>query len=334
MFYSIIIPVYNRPDELEELLATLVHQRYKDFEVVVVEDGSTEDSGSVIDKFKSELDIVYHVQENTGQGFARNAGFEIAKGDYFIIFDSDCLIPAHYLELLDQTLEKRKLDAFGGPDAAHSSFTTIQKAISYAMTSFFTTGGIRGKKQHLGPYHPRSFNMGIRRKVFEDIGGFRITRLGEDIDFSIRIIDAGYKTGLIEGAYVYHKRRTDFGRFFNQLYFFGQARINIYKMHPSELKLVHFFPAIFALGFFGALLMSFLGLFIGHPIMVLPLFLFNIYGILVFFDATAKNRSFLVGLYSVPAAFIQLCAYGMGFINDFWSRVIRGKESGVEEYPQ
>lgn len=213
MFYSFIIPVYNRPEELEELLATLCHQEFKNFEVIIIEDGSSVSSADVARRFETELDLVYHTQENTGQGFARNAGFKMAKGDYFIIFDSDCLIPRDYLKIVDTRLAAQNLDAYGGPDAAHSSFSIVQKAISYAMTSLFTTGGIRGKKAHLGPYHPRSFNMGISRKVYETIGGFRITRLGEDIDYSIRIIEAGFKTALIEDAFVYHKRRTDFGRF-------------------------------------------------------------------------------------------------------------------------
>ena len=255
LFFSVIIPVYNRPDELRELLSSLTRQTYTHFEVVVVEDGSVIKADEVVAAFAGLLDIRYFFKENSGQGFTRNVGFEQARGDYFVIFDSDALIPPHYFAVVEQALTTRSpggtggiptLDAYGGPDAAHPDFTPIQKAISYSMTSPFTTGGIRGKGKNLGgTYHPRSFNMGLSRKVWETVGGYKLSRMGEDIEFAIRIIEHGFKTGLIPDAFIYHKRRTNFGQFFRQLRFFGRARINIARYYPGELKLVHTFPALF-----------------------------------------------------------------------------------------
>ena len=241
MFFSIIIPLYNRPQEINELLHTLTQQSYPQFEVLVIEDGSKLDAKDIVEGYRDKLDIKYFYKENEGQGLTRNYGFARARGDYFVIFDSDCLIPRDYLEIVKNYLLQHQLDAYGGPDGAHESFTLVQKAISYSMTSPFTTGGIRGNKKHIGRFHPRSFNMGISREVWEKTGGFILTRLGEDIEFSIRIHSLGFKIGLIPDAIVYHKRRTDFRQFYKQLHFFGRARINIFKHFPTELKAVHFF---------------------------------------------------------------------------------------------
>lgn len=318
MFFSIIIPLFNRPEEIKELLNSLLDQEYKKFEVLVIEDGSSRDAKSVVEQYQPLLDLHYYVKENSGQGFARNYAFERAKGDYFIIFDSDCLIPSSYLTEVLKGIEEQKLDAYGGPDAAHESFTAVQKAISYAMTSPFTTGGIRGNKKHVGTFHPRSFNMGLSRRVWEKIGGFNLTRLGEDIEYSIRIYEAGFKVGLLPGAFVYHKRRTDFFQFYKQLHFFGRARINIYLHFPRELKLVHFLPAAFVI-FLGTLfLLNILhAKFSGFFNWVLLT-----YTVLLFIHARIITGSFLIAAYSVLAAYIQLVAYGLGFIQDFFKRVV------------
>src|SRR5436190_10777648 len=245
MQFSVIIPVYNRPDEIKELLESLTKQTYKKFDVMIVEDGSSLKCEEVVNSFKDKLSIEYHYKENSGQGFSRNYGFDLAKGDYFIVFDSDCIIPEHYFQTVYNSLSKNYLDAYGGPDRSHHSFTDIQKAISYSMTSLFTTGGIRGGRKRVGVFHPRSFNMGISKEVFDKTKGYIITRMAEDLEFSIRIINAGFKVGLIEDAYVYHKRRTSFKQFFNQLHFFGRGRINLYRFFPNELKAIHFFPSLF-----------------------------------------------------------------------------------------
>jgi len=318
MFFSIIIPLYNRPQEIKELLETLTDQTYKQFEVLVLEDGSVNDAADIVKSFDGKLNVRYFTKPNEGQGFTRNYGFERAKGDYFIIFDSDCLIPADYLQIVNDHLNTNWLDAYGGPDDAHPSFTPVQKAISYSMTSPFTTGGIRGNKKGIGQFHPRSFNMGVSRKVWETVGGFIITRSGEDIEYSIRIHSAGFKIGLICDAKVYHKRRTDFLQFYKQLHFFGRARINVYKFFPKELKAVHFFPAIFTIGLFFTLIVNILGWSIAE----ICNFVLAVYVLLIFLHAWWTNRSVKVAFLGVIAAFTQLTAYGLGFMQDFWKRVV------------
>jgi glycosyltransferase involved in cell wall biosynthesis len=318
MFFSVIIPLYNRPQEIKELLESLTLQTYKQFEVLVIEDGSTDDAKDIAAGFIGRLDVHYYYKPNEGQGFSRNFGFERAKGDYFIIFDSDCLIPADYLQIVNNRLTTDYLDAYGGPDDAHPSFTPMQKAISYSMTSPFTTGGIRGNKKGIGQFHPRSFNMGVSRQVWEKAGGFIITRLGEDIEYSIRIHSLGFKIGLIPEAKVYHKRRTSYLQFYKQLHFFGRARINISKFFPAELKAVHFFPAVFTLG----VLFTVLANLMRWPIAALGNFILVVFIMLIFFHSWYKNKSLKVAFLSIGAAFIQLIAYGLGFMQDYWKRNI------------
>ena len=318
MLFSIIIPLYNRPQEIKELLETLTLQTYKDFEVLVIEDGSVNDAEAIVKSFEGKLDVRYYKKQNEGQGFTRNYGFKLAKGDYFVIFDSDCLIPENYLQTVNDYLKTNWLDAYGGPDDSHPSFTPIQKAISYSMTSPFTTGGIRGNKKGIGQFHPRSFNMGVSRKVWETVGGFIITRSAEDLEYSIRIHSAGFKIGLIPDAKVYHKRRTNFLQFYKQIHFFGRARINLYTFFPKELKLVHFFPAVFTLGVLFTLIAN---IFWGWVAKTCDILL-AIWIMLIFFHALVKNKSLKVAFLSVIAAFIQLIAYGLGFMQDFWKRVV------------
>lgn len=315
MFFSVVIPVYNRPREVEELLESLTQQTYKNFETLIIEDGSDEDCKEVIKKYKERLNIRYFYKDNSGQGFSRNYGFERADGDYFVVFDSDCLIPPHYFKTVNNHLQKESLDAYGGPDRAHESFSPVQKAISYAMTSPLTTGGIRGNKRHAGTFHPRSFNMGISREVFEQTGGYRITRMGEDVEFSIRIITNGFQTGLIPEAYVYHKRRTSLTDFYKQLHFFGRARINISQFYPDEIKPVHTLPTVFTLGtlFLLSLPLWNLALF---KLLAIP-FVSFILAILA--HATSKSGSLYLGLLSTTASFIQLIAYGTGFLEEYWN---------------
>ena len=320
MFFSIIIPIFNRPDELDELLQSLTLQKFDannniqniDFEVIIIEDGSTNKADIICQKYQNQLNINYFFKENTGQGFSRNVGFEKAKGDYFIVFDSDCIIPPNYLQTVFNSLQNNHLDAFGGPDAAHESFTPVQKAISYAMTSVFSTGGIRGNKNSAEKFRPRSFNMGISRKVWETVGGYKITRMGEDIEFSIRIEKAGFKIGLITEAFVYHKRRTDFGQFYKQLHFFGRGRINIRRFFPEELKLVHTFPAFFVL----YLCLSPILLAISAKLCLWHFLSILFYFSVIFFDALRKTKNIKVAFLSIFAVFSQLSAYGIGFLKE------------------
>ncbi len=320
MKYSIIVPVYNRPDEVDELLESLCSQTLKGFEVVIVEDGSQKTCKDVCDKYADILDLHYYLKENSGPGQSRNYGVERAHGDYAIILDSDVVLPTTFLEATDKSLTSHlsflnSIVAWGGPDAAHPSFTPIQKAISYSMTSFFTTGGIRGGKAKLDKFYPRSFNMGIRRDVYLQLGGFSKMRFGEDIDFSYRIVEAGYQPRLFPDAWVFHKRRTDFRKFFRQVYNSGIARINLEKRHPGTMKLVHLLPMVFTVGVIALLLSA--------PftcgLSLLPLLL---YCLVIFIDSSFRNKSLYVGLLSIPAAFVQLMGYGFGFIESWWKRCI------------
>ena len=332
--YSIIIPVYNRPEELRELLECLCDQTYKQFEVVIVEDGSKERADDVVKSFGSRLDIRYFFKENGGQGFARNHGFEKANGDYFILFDSDALIEPDYLSIVENKLNTQYVDLYGGPDTDHPSFSPIQKAISYSMTSLFTTGGIRGKKNNMGGvFHPRSFNMGLSRAVWEKTGGFLTSRMGEDILFSIAALKLGFKSALIPEAFIYHKRRTKFSQFYRQLKFFGRARINIARYYPSELKLVHTFPVLFTLGVCSIPFWFLLY----RPFFYLGLIFLAVYVTLLFLDSLKRNRDLKVAGLSVIAAFVQLFGYGIGFLQEGWKRVWEQKshrETGAAiEYP-
>ncbi len=318
MKYSFIIPVYNRPDEVDELLQSMTHQTLTDFEVIVVEDGSARDCKEVCARYAGKLDLHYYMKENSGPGQSRNYGAERARGEYLIILDSDVVLPEGYLQSVDDELRTLPADAFGGPDCAHPSFTPTQKAISYSMTSFFTTGGIRGGKKKMDKFYPRSFNMGIRRDVYKELGGFSRMRFGEDIDFSIRIFKAGHACRLFPGAWVWHKRRTDFRKFFRQVYNSGIARINLYKKYPESLKIVHLMPAAFTAG---TALLVILAAVMCQPLWLAPIVL---YALMILADSSMHNRSLRIGLLSVAAAFVQLTGYGLGFFNAWWKRCVRG----------
>ena len=315
MKYSIIVPVYNRPDEVDELLESLTKQTLKDFEVIIVEYGSIKPCKDVCEKYANILDLHYYAKENSGPGQSRNYGAERSNGEWLIILDSDVVLPEGYLEAVEKSLaSSTSIAAWGGPDAAHPSFTPVQKAISYSMTSFFTTGGIRGGKAKLDKFYPRSFNMGIRRDVYLKLEGFTKMRFGEDIDFSYRIVEAGYMPRLFPEAWVWHKRRTDFRKFFRQVYNSGIARINLEKRHPGTMKLVHLLPTVFTLGVIGLLLITLIFTYACVPIIL--------YSAIIFIDSSIKNKSLWVGLLSIPAAFVQLMGYGFGFIESWWKRCV------------
>ncbi len=335
MKYSIIVPVFNRPDEVDELLESLLSQEEKDFEVIIVEDGSQVPCKKVCDKYADRLDLHYYYKENSGPGQSRNYGAERAKGDYLLILDSDVVLPKGYIRAVSEELNREPADAFGGPDCAHESFTDTQKAISYSMTSFFTTGGIRGGKKKLDKFYPRSFNMGIRRDVYQELGGFSKMRFGEDIDFSIRIFKAGKRCRLFPEAWVWHKRRTDFRKFWKQVYNSGIARINLYKKYPDSLKLVHLLPMVFTVGTTCLLLLILSGLFllcipilniIGSLLVMIGLMPLLLYSIIICVDSTMQNNSLKIGLLSIAAAFIQLTGYGCGFISAWWKRCVCGMD--------
>lgn len=338
MKYSLIVPVYNRPDEVRELLESLTTQRFTDFEVIVVEDGSQLTCKEVCDTYTGKLDLHYYPKTNSGPGQSRNYGAGLAKGEYLIVLDSDVVLPEGYLQAVEDELQREPADAFGGPDRANASFTDVQKAISYSMTSFFTTGGIRGGKKKLDKFYPRSFNMGIRRDVYMRLGGFSKMRFGEDIDFSIRIFQAGCRCRLFPEAWVWHKRRTDFRKFWRQVYNSGIARINLYKKYPDSLKMVHLLPALFTVGVVGLLLLFVFGIVLffllpagmqqalGLAVSLAALVPLVLYAGIIFFDSTIRNNSEKIGLLSVLSSFIQLMGYGCGFIAAWWKRCVRGKD--------
>ena len=326
MLFSIIIPVYNRPQEVDELMESLCQQTLKDFEVVVVEDGSTEKCDDVCQKYTDRLPVHYYFKPNSGPGPSRNYGAERSQGEYLIILDSDVIVPENYLETIKAELDREPCDAFGGPDRAHPSFTPIQKAINYSMTSFFTTGGIRGGKAKMDKFYPRSFNLGIKKSVFETLGGFAPMRYGEDIDLSTRIFSNGYSCRLFPDAFVYHKRRVKFSSFFRQVKHSGEARVILKKKYPETFKLVHLLPAAFVVGNLFLLVLT-----VFHSwLWLLPILL---YCLMVFLDSLGKNKSLKVALLSVPAAYVQLFGYGTGFLKATWKDIFGNKASTKQKKP-
>lgn len=334
MIYSVIVPVYNRPDEVDELLESLARQTFKQFEVIIVEDGSVKDCRRVVEKYVDMLDVRYYCKDNSGPGQSRNYGAERAKGDYLIVLDSDVVLPEGYLQAVNDELAANQCDAFGGPDCSHPSFTDVQKAISYSMTSFFTTGGIRGGKKKLDKFYPRSFNMGIRRDVYIRLGGFSKMRFGEDIDFSIRIFEAGCTCRLFPDAWVWHKRRTDMRKFFRQVYNSGIARINLHKRHPGSMKLVHLLPMVFTVGVIALVLVSAVGRVLmeyddvdrWYWLCAVPWIPIMVYCLIICVDSGIANKSIKIGVLSICAAFTQLMGYGFGFIEAWWKRCVLGKD--------
>lgn len=321
--YSVIVPVYNRIDEVDDLLKSLSEQTFKDFEVIIVEDGSTQPCGDVVDRYAENLDVKYFFKENEGRSVARNHGIMNSTGQYLIFFDSDCVIPPDYFSILDTALSANPLDCFGGPDAAHDSFSDTQKAISFAMTSFLTTGGIRGGKLQMEKFVPRSFNMGYSRKVYDSVGGFR-EMFSEDIDMSTRIRQAGFSIGLIREAKVYHKRRIDLKKFWRQVHVFGRSRITLKLLYPDSLKLVHTLPALAVII---GLVLLLLGIFLS-PWWLLPL---GIYIVALFIAALASTRSLKIAAIAVPASVVQIAGYGTGFIRAYFTKIILGRGRDIEE---
>jgi glycosyltransferase involved in cell wall biosynthesis len=321
MMFSLIIPVYNRPDEVDELLESLSRTTYKEiFEIVLIEDGSTIRCQDVASKYGNRLDIAYYYKENSGPGDSRNYGMRKARGDYFIIFDSDCIIPENYLSEVELALKKNYVDCFGGPDSALDSFTDIQKAINFAMTSFLTTGGIRGGSEKIDKFQPRSFNMGLSRKAFMASKGFGNIHPGEDPDLSIRLWNLGFETKLFPKAYVYHKRRIDWGKFSIQVHKFGKARPILNSWYPKHNKLTFFFPTVFILG----ILVAFLAvLFFNFDIL---LQLYFLYFVVLFIVASIQNKSIKIGYLALIAVWKQFYGYGTGFLKSYIQIIVLKKD--------
>lgn len=321
--FSIIIPVYNRIDEVDDLLQSLAAQTCKNFETIIVEDGSTSPCREVVEKYADRIDIKYFFKDNEGRSIARNYGMERSTGEYLIFFDSDCVIPPDYFATLTKHLGQNQLDCFGGPDAAHESFSNTQKAINYSMTSFLTTGGIRGGKVCLEKFTPRTFNMGFSRKVYETVGGFR-EMFSEDIDMSTRIRNAGFSIGLIREAYVYHKRRVNMKLFARQVYVFGMSRITLKLLYPGSMKIVHLLPAAFVIGSMALIALSLLVSWW----FILPL---AAYFAAIFVTAWASTKSLQIAMKALPASILQLGGYGVGFIQAYTTKIILGRGRDIEQ---
>lgn len=319
--FSIIVPVYNRPDELRELVYSLTQQTFTDFELVVVEDGSTLTALSVVDTYRDQLSIVYHVQENAGPAIARNTGMALAAGTWFLFIDSDCIAPEDWLEQIAVALEEREVDAFGGPDLAAPDFSLMQQAISFAMTSFFTTGGIRGGKRQIDQFHPRSFNMGIRREIFTDLGGFPVTRMhpGEDMVFTLEIIRRGYRTAFFPATGVYHKRRNTLKSFYRQVFRFGKTRFILSRVYSEAGKWIFALPSVLTVA---ALLLILLSLWWSW-LFILPLIT---YSLLIFLSAAWPTQCAKLGLLAVITSAIQIIGYGWGYLRAFWDVKVLGRD--------
>lgn len=319
MYYSLIIPVYNRPDEIGELLESLLLQDFTGkFEVVIIEDGSTVTSREVVEKYSDRLNIQYHFKDNSGPGDSRNFGMRVANGDYFLIFDSDCIIPHQYLTEVNYELSSEFVDCFGGPDSATDSFSDIQKAINFAMTSFLTTGGIRGGSEKIAKFQPRSFNMGLSKKAFHATGGFGNIHPGEDPDLTLRLWKVGFSTRLFPKAFVFHKRRIDWDKFSIQVSKFGKARPILNLWHPEYNKVTFFFPTLFIVGFWISIAL----LLFGFGFFALC---YLIYFLLVFVLATAHYKSIKIGALSLIAVYKQMSGYGFGFASSFYQIHIRNQ---------
>ena len=316
--YSFIVPVYNRPEEVSELLQSFYEMKTQiSFEIVIIEDGSTISSNAIVKEYSSVLNIQYLEKENTGPGDSRNYGMRKAIGEYFIILDSDVVVPNHYLNSVEEFLEETPVDCFGGPDAAKENFSEIQKAINFVMTSFLTTGGIRGKEKSVKNYEPRSFNMGISKEAFQKTGGFGTIHPGEDPDLSIRIIEAGFKIGFIKEAFVYHKRRINWKKFYIQVNKFGKVRPILNSWHPQTASLVFWFPSIFSLGFFSSIILAIFQI-------IWPILVYIIYLFLIFVLSTIENKSIRIGLFSLRATLTQFFGYGFGFFEStYYIRLLR-----------
>lgn len=308
--FSVVIPVYNRPQEIEELLESLANQTTRNFEIIVVEDGSAVSSEDVVRRYQAQTPIRYLYKENSGPGPSRNAGFAVAKGDYLVVFDSDCVLPPTYFEAVERGIQQQSLDAFGGPDRAHEKFTLLQRAMGYTMSSALTTGGIRGGKRRMGWFQPRSFNMGFSRKVYEATGGFHFDRFAEDIELSIRMKDLGFRVGLIDDAFVYHRRRTGFGQFFQQVFNFGKGRALIGKRYSSEVKITHWIPTFFTLATIAMLVLW----VVNYQAFVIALSAFSSYLFIIFLHCLMTTGNIFVALLSIPSALLQFFGYGTGFL--------------------
>ena len=316
MRFSIIVPVFNRPDEIKDLIQSIVDQKYRDLEIIVIEDGSSISSNDIINSFKNKINLQYHEISNQGPGLARNHGAKFAHAEWIIFFDSDCIIPKNYFYEVNEFLKSNvDIHFFGGPDKSKKNFSFLQKAISYSMTSVLTTGGIRGSQYSVDKFLPRSFNMGVKKKNFLEIGGFSSMRFGEDLDLTYRLLSSGAKSSGIKNAYVYHKRRNNLIGFFNQIFSSGNARVKLNKKHKGTFRFFHLLPSLFVIFF--VLIHFFLLFKIDFNFILLLQFIYGIYFVLIFLESTILNKNPLVGFLSIITTIVQFFAYGSGYLRSW-----------------
>ena len=324
---SIIIAIFNRKDELFELLNSLIAQTDKNFEVIIVDDGSFVDLLPTVETFKEMLNIQYFKKPNSGPGLSRNYGANRAKNDWLVFVDSDVIVEKDYIENIKKNLEKTDCAAFGGADKAHKGFNLLQKAISYSMTSVFTTGGIRGSKKAVTRFQPRSFNMGVNKEIFLKIGGFSEMRIGEDPDLSMTIWENGYQTAFFDDIGVYHKRRTDLGKFSKQVYQFGCARPILNQRHPDYVKPTFWFPTLFLLGYVAGILEYFL-LQKGFVLAC-----YGFYTLVIFLHALYLTKNIAIAAQAIITTYIQMFSYGYGFLES-WIKLNLLKMKPEDAFPK
>ncbi len=324
---SIVVAIFNRKDELFELLNSLIAQTDKDFEVIIVDDGSFVDLVPTVETFKEMLNIQYFKKANSGPGLSRNYGANRAKNDWLVFVDSDVIVEKDYIENIKKNLEKTDCAAFGGADKAHKGFNLLQKAISYSMTSVFTTGGIRGSKKAVTRFQPRSFNMGVNKEIFLKIGGFSEMRIGEDPDLSMTIWENGYQTAFFDNIGVYHKRRTDLGKFSKQVYQFGCARPILNQRHPDYVKPTFWFPTLFLLGYVAGILEYFL-LQKGFVLAC-----YGFYTLVIFVHALYLTKNIAIAAQAIITTYIQMFSYGYGFLES-WIKLNLMKMKPEDAFPK
>ncbi|HJX71736.1 MAG TPA: glycosyltransferase [Bacteroidales bacterium] len=322
MYYSVVLPTYGRPGDVEEFLDSLTRQEYNDFEILVVDATADDSVRQVAEKYLDKLKLNFIYKKGLGISESRNLGVKLSKGGFVVFIDSDCVVPPSYFTEIEKYLSLNKVDAFGGPDAASKDFTHSQKAINYVMTSFLTTGGIRGKAKRIGRFEPRSFNMGVSRKAFDAVGGYSGMKVAEDIDLSMRLHQAGFKTALIPDAYVYHKRKANLHKFLVQMFMYGKARIDLFMRHREALKITYLMPLFFLI----YLLAGLASAFFSKVLFILFLASLIFYALAVFIDSSIQNRSLAAGILSVFAAYGFLVCYGSGLIYNIFRRIVLGKK--------
>lgn len=331
--FALISPTFKRPDEVTEFLDSLRKLDYpKDKFEIILGDGTPGDElRPLIYPYQKDLPLKIYYEEFLPVSNARNRAAELSTAQFFIFLDSDCIIPEGYLKAVEFFLDAHpQINLFGGPDAASEDFTDLQKAISFSMTSFLTTGGIRGGSSSVTTYHPRGFNMGISAELFNKVGGYDENFVcGEDVELSMRLIKAGAKSAFIEEAHVFHKRRTSIKQFRRQVFRFGAARPLLAKAHPGNLKITHLFPLAFTVYRHVSAILFLLVFYFNLSVLSLPFAMYVLYMVAVFFSAL-KKEGLSVALLAVQTTNTMNAGYGIGFLRNYLEVYLKGNPKGIK----